>query len=119
MAYLDNEQMKDGTSGSISGGETKNVVPLRYSPFLTKKGKKMPKHILRDNDNGEELEIVGYAFHDSIKSLNDKIVPGETVLKVECLDNGTLYPDFNIVIADGVVAKAAPEGEISADSVKF
>ena len=96
MPYLTDDELKDGTSSTIAGGETRKLVPLRYEPFQTKKGKTMPKHILKDIDSNQELEVVGYAFRDAIKTFNDKLVPSESVLKVECLDNGTAYPDFKL-----------------------
>jgi hypothetical protein len=111
MAYLTDDQLKDGSSEqkTVALGKTANVVLTEYAPFQygPAKDKTMPKHLGKDADTGEEYEFVGFAFHDAVKGLNDAITPGITVVRVSCLDNGTKYPDYELSVVTGV-AGAAP-----------
>lgn len=104
MGYLNEDQMKDGnTSNTVAPGKTANVILTEYAPFAygPNKDKTMPKHLGQDADNGQAYEFVGFAFHDCVKSLNDSIIPGMTVVQVKCLDNGTKYPDYELSVVTG------------------
>ena len=114
MAYLNEEQLKDGSvaNNTIAPGDTANVVLTEYAPFQSKKGTTIPKHKGKDADTGVEYEFVGFKFHDAVKQLNDAIVPGVTVVRVECLDNGTIYSDYELSVVVGAVAKEVAKDEI-------
>lgn len=110
MSYLNAEQLAHGTTliSTVAPGKTANVVLTEYAPFNygPTKEKTMPKHIGMDADTGTEYEFVGFAFHDAVKQLNDAIEPGVTVVKVECLDNGTKYPDYALSVVTGTEKKS-------------
>lgn len=112
MGYLSSEEVSEFLNGNgkeMKAGNTYKLIPLRYEPFFygPLKDKKMPKHILMNVETNEEVEGVGFKFHDAIGLLNDAIVPEVTVLDVQCLDNGTKYPDFLIEVASGGVKTEA------------
>lgn len=129
MSYLTNEQMQDGQqSNTLDAGTEARVVLTGYEPFQSKKGNTIPKHLGFDNVTGARYEFVGFKFHEAVKELNDSIVPNVTVLDVQCLDNGTQYPDYEVNVtsdkANAEYAAATPkaaggEEEITADSVPF
>lgn len=112
MAYLTPEQVNEGRNdGTLAPGSSANVVVMEYAPFTSKKGKTIPKHIVKDAESGTVYELVGYAFHDAIGQLNqDAIIPEQTVLHVKCLDNGTQYPDFEVTLV-GAAQATADSGE--------
>lgn len=118
MSYLNKEEMQHGGNAieTIKPGDNARVVLTSYEPFQfgAAKDKTMPKHLGYDNDSGTAYEFVGYAFHDAIKPINDVIVPGETVLEVQCLDNGTKYPDYAVAVSNAK-AKPNPNAPIGAD----
>lgn len=107
MAYLTPEQMQEDEVKSdireMKAGETMNVVLTEYAPFQygENKEKTMKKHLGFNADTNEKMQFVGFAFHDEVKRLSDQIEPGVTVLKVECLDSGSKYPDFALSIVSG------------------
>lgn len=100
-----------GNSATLEPGQKAKVVITRYEPFFygENKDKKMPKYLAVNADTNQPLEFVGFRFHDEIKKINDMIEPTVTVLDVECVDNGTKYPDYAIGIVAG--GKAAREDE--------
>ena len=105
MALLTPEQMQDDTldKKTLSPGETANIVITKYDPFMygPNKDKEMKKYLARNADTGAELEFVGFAFHDCVKELNDSLNFDETVIKVECIDNSSKYPDFKFTVVAG------------------
>ncbi len=105
MGYLNEEQMADGSSveKTVAPGSSANVILTEYTPFKygVNKDRTMPQHKGKDADTGEELTFTGFAFHDCVKSLNDSIIPGMTVVQVKCLDNGTKYPDYELSVVTG------------------
>jgi len=110
MSYLTPDQLNDGNSDrTLLPGTTANVVLTEYTPFNfgQNKDKVMPQHKGKNADSGEELTFTGFAFHEAVKGLNDAIVPGNTVIRVECLDNGTKYPDYSLSIVTGAAGAAA------------
>lgn len=111
MPYLNEEQLQDGSNNSntIAPGKSANVVLTEYSPFQYEKNgvtKTMPKHKGTDAESGQEYEFVGFLFHDAVKQLNDAIIPGQTVVNVKCIDNGTKYSDYELTIVAGTEKKA-------------
>ena len=100
MSYLNPDQMNDGNSQlkTILPDQAANIVLVSYDPFKygANKDKTMPKHLAKNADTGEDLEFVGLAFHEAIKPFNEQIIPQVSVLHVECLNNGTKYPDYSI-----------------------
>jgi len=113
MGYLSKDQLNDGNTqpATLAPGQSANVILNEYKPFQygTNKEKTMPKHLGQDADTGEQYEFVGFDFHEAIREHNEAIIPGVTVLHIECLDNGTKYPGYAIkVVAGGATSDAAP-----------
>jgi hypothetical protein len=111
MSYLTPEQKQMGSNlkaNTLAAGEVANVVLTAFAPFdYVKDGvtKTMLKHLGTNADTGETYEFFGFSFHEAVAKISDDIVEGVTVLKVECLDNGTKYPDYAISIAPNQTAQ--------------
>jgi hypothetical protein len=105
-------------NGTVAPGTKANVVLVSYEPFQSKSGKTIPKHKGKDADTGAEYEFVGFKFHDAFKGLlpagatqeeiDRLIVPEITVVEVECLENGSQYPDYVLSIKSAPQAAGAP-----------
>lgn len=117
MALLSQEELAIGNNeggNTLAPGSTANIVITSFAPFKfgPTKEKTMPKYIAKDADTGADYEFVGFKFHDAIKPLNDNIVAEATVIRVECLDNGTKYPDYQLTVVAGAekatAASSAP-----------
>lgn len=112
MGYHNQDQaMKDGGNAvtTVNPGTTANVVLTEYAPFNygPTKEKTMPKHLGKDADTGAEYEFVGFKFHDAWKeaTATSDFEPGVTVFQVECLENGTKYPDYALRIVSATKVK--------------
>lgn len=112
MSLLSTEEVNEsfGGSATLEPGQKAKVIITRYEPFFygENKDKKMPKYLAVNAESNEPLEFVGFRFHEEIKSINDRIEPAVTVLDVECVDNGTKYPDYAISVAEGGKAEETP-----------
>jgi hypothetical protein len=110
MGYLTEEQKKEfNNSITLKPGEKANVVFKSYEPFMygPSKDKKMPKHIVINADTNTEMEFVGFKFHDALTEISDDIVESVTIVEVECIDNGTAYPDYEMKIMAGAAESAS------------
>lgn len=112
MGYANQEQaLKDGNTevSTVAPGSTANVILTEYAPFQygPMKDKTMPKHLGKDADTGTDYEFVGFKFHDAWKAATAQLdfEPGVTVFQVECLENGSKYPDYAIKVVSAAIVK--------------
>jgi hypothetical protein len=112
MGYINQDQaLKDGNTevSTVAPGTVAKVILTEYAPFQygPMKDKTMPKHLGKDADTGAEYEFVGFKFHDAWKeaTANLDFEPGVTVFQVECLENGSKYPDYAIKIVSATKVK--------------
>jgi hypothetical protein len=114
MGYITEDEVNEfGGSKELKRGQKVNVVLDEYAPFFygENKDKKMPKHLGHNADTGEELEFVGFDFHEKVGELNDDIVPGSTVLEVECVDNDAKFAEYNMSVWKGGAGKSEDKNE--------
>jgi len=104
MGFLTEEQKKEfNNSATLNPGEKASIVFKSYEPFMygPSKDKKMPKYITVNANTGKSLEFVGFKFHEAFTAISDDVAESVTIVDVECVDNGTPYPDYEMKIVAG------------------